>query len=62
MGGQGAVMKGWLWCEVCKAWRYVNVAQGGRPYCHRCDWDMGATIVTRVDTYRHWKHKEGWDC
>lgn len=43
---------GFLWCHVCKAWR---PAQHSRPCCHRCGWDLRATVTTRVDVYRTWR-------
>jgi hypothetical protein len=48
-------MTGYLWCPVCKAWRMV-AQRGVRAYrCWRCDFDLRAGLVTRVDLYRHWR-------
>jgi hypothetical protein len=37
-------MTGWLWCEVCKAFR---VAHGDNVWCWRCGWDMRARVVPK---------------
>lgn len=47
-------LRGWMWCEVCKAWRHVN----GDPHCWRCEWDMRARVVPKWSTLHWWRTRD----
>lgn len=45
---------GFLWCQVCKAWRPVSTRGAYAYHCHRCDWDTRATVLTMSEIFNAW--------
>lgn len=46
---------GFLWCQVCKAWRPVSTRGAYAYCCHRCGWDTRARVATLVERYLAWR-------
>lgn len=44
-----------LWCQVCRTWRPVDCRGAYAWRCHRCDWDMRATVATALERYKAWR-------